>query len=215
MEKFKSNPFDRTALTDIKLLAGRASEMRHIRFILKNASRELNRIRHILITGNRGVGKTSFLNLIEQESSTNNIIPIRINLTEANSSNSNEFFWYIFHQTINTMFGKGLLYGKGGIIDVAIQNILHSEGLKDQANWIFRTPILRKNYLTNNNSTFEFDLLVNDLCLIRKEISESEKKEYNEKTKLIFLVDETQHIYSNSKIIEDYNTTQNSDHWLS
>ncbi len=60
MGKFDTNPFDRAALTDYRLLAGRANEFRQIRFILRNSSKQQNRIKHILISGNRGVGKTSF-----------------------------------------------------------------------------------------------------------------------------------------------------------
>ncbi|HVS93341.1 MAG TPA: tetratricopeptide repeat protein [Mucilaginibacter sp.] len=203
MEKFDINPFDRAALTDYRLLAGRSNEFRKIRFILRNSTKQSNRLKSLLITGSRGVGKTSFLNLIEKECIENNIIPVRINLTETNSINSNEFFWYLFSQTINTLFSLDLLYGKGGIIDATVQDILHGDGLKDQANWIFRTPILRRNYLENSNLNFEFDLFASDVTLIRKEIATSGDKRFNEKTKILYLVDESQIIYPNAKITQD------------
>lgn len=203
MGKFDINPFDRSALTEYRLLAGRSSEYRRIRFILRNSSLQRDRIKSILITGDRGVGKTSFLNLIEKESLANNLIPVRINLTEANSVNSNEFFWYVFYQIINKLFDLNLLGGKGGLFDAMIQKILNSDGLLDQANWVFRTPILRKNYLNNKNSSFEFDLFVEDLKLLRKQIPDSGDNRFNEKTKLLLLVDESQYIYSKLNIIED------------
>ena len=64
-EKFEINPFDRSALTDYRQLAGRNDELRQIRFTIRKAMKTANRIKSILITGERGVGKTSFLNLIE------------------------------------------------------------------------------------------------------------------------------------------------------
>jgi len=203
MDKFNTNPFDRSALTDSKLLAARNNELRQIRFLLRNAFKQDNRIKSIMICGDRGVGKTSFLNLIEIDSSANNIIPIRLNLTESNSQNSNEFFWYLFSQTINTLFGIGLLGGQGGDIQNAIQKIIISDGLSDIINWVFKTPILRKNYLTNRNSTFEFDLLMEDLKLLRKQVVSDNNVKFNSKTKFLFLVDESQNIYSNTKIIEE------------
>ena len=203
MENFNTNPFDRLALKDYRLLAARSKEFTQIRFVLRNASKQSNRVKSILLSGNRGVGKTSFLNLIEAECLTNNLIPVRINLTETNSKNSNEFFWTIFSQIINVLFGFELLGGKGGPLDTAIQKILHADGLNDPANWVFRTPIMRKNYLSNSNATFEFDLLGEDLKLIRKQIKESSDERFNEQTKIFFLVDEAQQIYSNSKVLED------------
>ncbi|MFI5188194.1 MAG: hypothetical protein ACHQF0_15790 [Chitinophagales bacterium] len=149
------------------------------------------------------MGKTSILNLIEGECEINNIIPFRIDLTEANSLNSSDFFWHLFSQCINKFFTLGLFDGKGGAIDSMIQNILNSDGLIDQANWVFKTPILRKNYLLNQNQNFEFPLFIEDLRLMRKEVIESKSEKFNDHTKFLFLVDESQHIYSNKKIVEE------------
>ena len=201
-EKFQINPFDRTALNDFRQLAGRTEEFRQVRFILRNSVKNKNRIRSILITGERGVGKTSFLNLIEAECEVNNIIPIRINLTDTNSSNSCDFFWHLFSQALNSLFNFGLFEGKGGAIDVMIQQILNSDGISDQANWVFSTPVLRRNYLTNPNTNFEFHLFIEDIRLMRKEVIELGDK-YPENTKLLFLVDESQHLYSNKQIVEE------------
>ena len=203
MEKFEINPFDRSALKEYKLLAGRNNEFRKIRFILRNSSKQENRIKSVLISGSRGVGKTSFLNLIENESLDNNIIPVRINLTQTNSINPNEFFWNLFSQTINTVLSLNLLEGKSGAIDSSIQKILHGDGLSDPANWVFKTPILRRTYLNTNNPHFEFDLFVDDLKLIRSQIINSKDERFNSKTKIVFLIDESQNIYSEFKIIQD------------
>lgn len=199
MGSFDNNPFDRTALTEYRLLAGRTDEFRKIRAILRNSSKNRDRVKSVLLSGSRGVGKTSFLNLISNECIDNNLIPIRINLTSTNSDNLNEFFWYLFSQTMNAMYALDLFEGKGGAVDLTIQKILHSDGIQDHANWIFRSPILRKNYLTIN-SNFEFDSFAEDLKLIRESIKGSGG--FDEKTKILFLVDESQNIYSNSQIIE-------------
>ena len=67
MNKFENNPFHKSALKDFRLLAGRDKEYKVINFILKNASKQNSRFQHLIISGNRGVGKTSFLNLIEND----------------------------------------------------------------------------------------------------------------------------------------------------
>lgn len=203
MNKFENNPFDRSALKEYKLLAGRAAEFRKIRFLLRNSAKQTDRIKSVLITGSRGVGKTSFLNLIENECLVNNLIPIRINLSETNSTNSHEFFWYLFTQVMNKLYSLELFEGKGGAIDSTIQKILHGNGMSDEANWIFNMPILRRNYLSQNNNNFEFDLFAADLKLIRTKLIEYGDLKFNANTKIVFLVDESQNIYSNSKIIKE------------
>ncbi len=202
-EKFLINPFDRHALSDYRQLAGRGDEFRQIRFRLRNAALNKSRIKSILITGERGVGKTSFLNLIEAECDINNLIPVRVDLTESNSSNSFDFFWHLFRQAINKLFSLNIFDGKGGDIDAMIQAILNGDGIADQANWVFNSPILRKNYINNKSTNFEFHLFVEDLRVMLKELAELEDSRFNEKTKILFLVDESQHIYSNRKIIEE------------
>lgn len=203
MNKFVTNPFDRTALKDVKLLAGRNLEFRQVRFLLRNAFKQENRIKSIMICGDRGVGKTSFLNLIEIECSANNIIPIRLNLTETNTQNSNEFFWNLFSRTLNVLYNLDYLGGVGGDIQNAIQKIINSEDTPEEVNWVFKTPFLHKNYLKNRNTTFEFDLLIEDLKLARKQIIAGGNERHDNKTKFLFLVDEAQNIYTNTKLIEE------------
>ena len=205
MGKFDFNPFARSALksADLKLLAGRSNELRDIRFVLRNSAKSKDAIRNLIISGNRGVGKTSFLNLIEGECQLNNLLPIRINLNESNSANTNEFFWYLFKQSFDQVLKLGLFDGIGGEIDNSINNILLSDSNLDAARVVFRTPVLRKHYLASKSILFEFDQFVEDLRLIRKEITTSRIGDFDEKTKILFLVDETQLIYSNIEIIQD------------
>lgn len=203
MEKFDINPFDRSALKDYKLMAGRADEFKQIRFILRKAAKNKNRFGNILISGDRGVGKTSFLNLIEAECESNNLIPIRLNLTETNTKNSNEFFWTLFSQTITEVFRLGLFGGIGGEIDMAIQRILNEEKLPDAANWVFNTPIQHKYYRMHGTTSFEFDKLIDDLRRIRQTILDPDNKQFSENTKLLFLVDESHHLYSKEAIIQE------------
>lgn len=202
MNKFENNPFERSALKDSKLLAGRADELKKIRFILRNAFKQDKRFRHLLITGNRGVGKTSFLNIIENDCPSYNIIPIRINLTESNSINSNEFFWYIFNQITREIFKLGLMGGENGSIDIAIKKIIFTDDF-NLAELVFQSPLLRKNYLKNTDIVFDFQAFLDDLRKLYQEVIKSEKEGFNSKTKLVFLIDEAQHIYQNKKIIEE------------
>ena len=203
MEKFEINPFDRSALTDIRMLAGRTAEFTRIRFVMRNGYLQKDRIKSILLSGDRGVGKTSFLNLIEAECKQYNLIPVRLNLTESNSSNSNEFFWYLYSQLINKVFSLGFFGGIGGVVDSSIHKILYTDGKADTPDYVFKTPLNRKSYLVNSNIVFEFDQLIQDIIKIREEVTGDKSGNYNFKTKFYFLVDETQKIYENRKIIED------------
>jgi hypothetical protein len=203
MTKFDINPFDRSALPDAKLMAGRINELKQIRFVFRNSEKLASRFKHILISGPRGVGKTSFLNLIEDESKSHNLVPIRIDLTESISSNPNEFFWHLFIQAAKITFERDLLDGIDGEIDISIQRIIHCQDLPDIVNWVFKSPLTRKNYLNSKDFPFESTYFVSDLIKIRKAFSNSENEEYNEKTKLLFIVDEAQLIYRQKEIVEN------------
>ena len=203
MSKFETNPFDRTALVNIDLLAGRANELKQIRFVLRNALRQKKRFRHLLITGKRGVGKTSFLNIIENESPTYNIIPIRINLTNNNSKNSHEFFWTLFNQTMRVFFKKRLFGGRNGPIDIAVNKILNTGSASDPADWVFKMPMERFNYAINKNLPFDFNSFIDDLECFMAELLESENEEFDENTKIVYLIDETQQLFENLQIVEE------------
>ena len=202
MGNFDTNPFARAALNDSRLLAGRTNELKKIRFILRNSSKQMDQFRSIMITGSRGVGKTSFLNIIEADCAAYQLIPIRLNLTTQFTSNPNEFFWYLFNQLISKIFDIGLFGGKLGEIDIAIQNIINCEKSEDPATWVFKTPMIHKQYLKNERSVFEFDQLIKDLELIRKEAIDSKTEVLGARTKILFLVDEAHLIYSKKEIIE-------------
>jgi hypothetical protein len=203
MINFDKNPFDRVALKDYRLLAGRNNEFKDIRFILRNAYNNDKHIKNILITGDKGVGKTSFLNLISIECALYNLIPVRVNLTEKNSINSNEFFWNIFNESVNTFFNNDLFSGINGPINKAIQSIIFSDGAKEPANWIFKSPLIRKNYLNDSTTPFELSSLKEDIKKMKLELTNKNSDQFNSKSKILFLVDESQNIYSNSEIIEN------------
>lgn len=201
-EKFAVNPFDRSALRDYRQLAARSEELRQIRFILRNASKNPNRIKSILITGERGVGKTSFLNLIEEESRNFGVLSIRINLTHGNTDNANDFFWLIFSQCINTILDLGYLGGKGGEVDNSIREILNPGSNTRPNHWTFKMPFNRRNYLLNNLDISDSASIIDDLKLIMNAVSQ-EMTQSRQFSKLLFLIDESQHIYQQRRIIED------------
>lgn len=203
MAKLDINPFERSALRDFKLMAGRDEEFKHVRFILRNASRQKTKFRNIMITGDRGVGKTSFLNLIENECEANKLIPIRLNLTENNTKNSNDFFWALFSQTIETILNIGFLEGKGGSIDTSIQKILNEENIPELVNWVYSMPIQHKNYCSRANTTFEFDKLIEDLKKLRTSVISENDELFGENVKFLYLVDESHHLYSKETIVQE------------
>lgn len=203
MAKYDVNPFERSALRDFKLMAGRDEEFKQVRFILRNASKQKTKFRNIMITGDRGVGKTSFLNLIENECEANKLIPIRLNLTENNTKTSNDFFWTLFSQTMEKVLNMGFLEGKGGAIDISIQKILNEENIPDMANWIFSMPIQHKNYRKNPCTILEFDKLIEDIKRIRESIIRSKDERFGDNVKILYLIDEAHNLYSQDTIVQE------------
>lgn len=203
MGNFDTNPFARAALSDTRLLAGRNIELRKIRFILRNASIQVDQIRSMIISGSRGVGKTSFLNIIYSDCIAYNIIPIRINLTTENTRNQHEFFWYLFDQLIREAFKRNLLGGINGEIDLAIQNIIDCDNHNnDIAYKVFNSPTNFGKYLKNSAIVFDINKFISDLLLIREEIADSSLDEFDKRTKFVFLIDEAHLIYSSTEIVQ-------------
>jgi hypothetical protein len=202
MGKFDKNPFARAALIDSKLMAARNVELRKIRFLLRNSSQQPDQMRSIIITGTRGVGKTSFLNIIANDCNAYSFIPIRINLTNQNTANPSEFFWFLFDQILLTAFDFDLFGGKNGPIDVAIQSIINCDNSEDPANWVFKTPLTHQKNLKNNRTVFDFEHFIFDLTKIREEIENSKTEKLVNKSKILLLVDEAHLIYSKPDIIE-------------
>ena len=199
-EKFQINPFDPKPLSDVRLMAGRNTEMKIIRNKLKQSTFSENDLRSILITGDRGVGKTSFLNLIQNEANNYNLLPIKISLTVSNTLNDNEFFWNLFTQITTCLFDKGLLGGHGGEIDTIIHNLILNEK-NEQSDFIFLTPIQRRHYLVNKEHNFEFNAIIKDLHKLLEEFRDSDD-DNNKNAKFIFLLDEAEHIYEKKSIVQ-------------
>ena len=188
------NPFHRTVLHDRDLFSGERHQesLRKIKRVLKRTANS-NQSRSFIISGDRGVGKSSLLNILSSESEDYNSISINIVLTDQIASNSWEFFYLLFKQTI-----------------VSIENKIDNEDFI-----LWNNEILNTNsgdntrYLKFINSYYAKKDIQNTI-LHSTEIIEGfnyiieslRDKEAQKMLKLTFCIDEAQKIYDKKDIIE-------------
>jgi hypothetical protein len=195
MNKFSRNPFDRTILQDDKLFSGKS----HLR-VLKSIRKELNyqrnngSCRSFIIKGDRGTGKSSILKILSNEVTKYNFIPIQIYLTE-NITNEISFFQSLYNGIFKLCKDSDILIDE---ISKAEISVVKTEIVEDSRFWVFEfiNKLIEFKLSNNSSSNLISDDVLKDFKLIITNIRESNKFDSN--TKIAFLVDESQLIFSNS-----------------
>lgn len=98
-----SNPFSRQPVRKTDQLAGRGKEIRTIQYYLGLTASGQNP--HLALIGQRGVGKTSLLNGIEEIAAGLKLLPVRIDLNEQKVRSPGEF-WYDLYATLILSLAK-------------------------------------------------------------------------------------------------------------
>lgn len=112
-----ANPYDfANPVKSKERFVGREEELEQILYYLDHA-RAAERSINLALLGDRAAGKTSLLNIIELESHSRGLIPVRVDLNEGDAESAIKF-WYklfdaIFATLVNTPAadGKGELFG--------------------------------------------------------------------------------------------------------
>ncbi|MBV5342625.1 hypothetical protein JZU68_03085, partial [bacterium] len=108
------NPYDfANPVNDPNLFAGRKSTLDEIRYYLdyaKTASRPIN----LAIIGGRASGKTSILNMIQNESEHRKFCVARVDLDESDGQSQLIFFYKMFDAIITTACLQGAFEGIHG-----------------------------------------------------------------------------------------------------
>lgn len=108
------NPYDFTnPVSDISLLVGREKEMEEIRYYLDNA-KNAPRPTNIAILGQRASGKTSILNIAEDEAKKRGFCTVRIDLDEGNVTSELAFFFKLFDSILEDACASGAFEGTHG-----------------------------------------------------------------------------------------------------
>ena len=108
------NPYDFTnPVSDVSLLVGREKEMEEIKYYLDNA-KTAPRPTNIAILGQRASGKTSILNIAEDEAKKRGFCTVRIDLDEGNVASELAFFFKLFDSILEDACASGAFEGIQG-----------------------------------------------------------------------------------------------------
>lgn len=106
------NPYDfANPVSDSSLFIGRLEELSEIRYYLEQALRS-KRPTNIAIVGSRASGKTSLLNISEQEAKKLGLLSVRIDLDEGDALSQWAFFFKIFDTLLSAACEAGAYGGK-------------------------------------------------------------------------------------------------------
>ena len=107
----KYNPYDfANPVTQKNLFSGRDEELDEIRYYLDHAMHAPRPISLALI-GSRASGKTSLLNIAEQEAEKRDFCTVRIDLDESHSQSELAFFSMFFHEILFSAVSMGSFNG--------------------------------------------------------------------------------------------------------
>jgi hypothetical protein len=189
-----ANPFHRTVLHDRDLFSGERHIhiLTRIKNILKRTANS-NQSRNFIISGDRGVGKSSLLSILSSEAEDYNSVSIDILLTDQVASNEWEFFYLLFKETISSI-EKNI--DEDDFIEYN-NNLLNM----DQNNNSRRLKFIDSYYTKRNlpDSVLPPNEIIGDFKRILECLRTVEKQEM---LKLTFCIDEAQKIYDKRDIIQ-------------
>jgi len=165
------NPYKRSPIKKIEDLAGRARELKSIRYYLSLTA--AGQSPHLALIGQRGVGKTSLLNGASNSAIDLKLLPVRLDMNEQ-KANSQWIFWQDFFTTIALSMAKaGCWGGEQGRIYADLLRMISSRhpGSLDTA--VMQIPYLFSCH-QGGLDTFECPdaLVVNDLNACQTELKQ-------------------------------------------
>lgn len=97
------NPYDFSNPVSTKdLFVGREAELRDILYYLEHA-KSARRSINLALLGERAAGKTSLLNIVEQEARARSLVPVRVDLNEGDATSSLRFWFKLFDAVFTTL----------------------------------------------------------------------------------------------------------------
>lgn len=122
--KLIPNPYKRSPIKKQEDLAGRARELKSIRYYLNLTA--AGQSPHLALIGQRGVGKTSLLNGAESIAKELKLLPVRLDMNEQ-KANSQWIFWKDLYQTLAlAMVKAGCWGGEQGIIYAELLRMIYA-----------------------------------------------------------------------------------------
>jgi hypothetical protein len=147
------NPYDfANPVSDSSLFIGRVDELSEIRYYLEQALRS-KRPTNIAIVGSRASGKTSLLNISEQEAKKLGLLSVRIDLDEGDALSQWAFFFKIFDTLLSAACEAGAYGGKHGRTLETYVDVTCSLSIPEDKTFCpFFFPIQYAKALSGNNS---------------------------------------------------------------
>lgn len=196
---FLDNPFARQHLKDVSLLSGEEHKntFRDIKRLL-NLSKTKANSRSILINGDRGTGKTSMIQLIENEASNLNCIPVTFFLSDRYKDKTVEFFDELYSLLFKRCLRSDVLIDE---VVAAQTAIARGELPDDPRKWVFN--FVRKYLEYKRHSDRPINLLAEDISAdFELMIGQLRRKEeFGANAKLTIIIDEAQRIFDNPRIL--------------
>lgn len=148
-----ANPYDfANPVSDGSLFIGRVDELSEIHYYLEQAPKT-RRPTNIAIIGSRASGKTSLLNICEQEAKKLGLLAVRIDLDEGDALSQWTFFFKIFDTLLSAASEAGAYGGKHSRTFDAYVDITCSLAIPtDKSFCPFLFPIQYAKALSGNNS---------------------------------------------------------------
>lgn len=160
------NPYKRSPIRNRENLAGRAREQKMISYYLNLTAS--GQSPHLALIGQRGVGKTSLLNIADSIAKDFKLLTIRLDMNELKAKSLGRF-WLDLYQTLALSMAKaGCWGGIQGTIYAELLQMLYSHQPGDLQNAVMQVPFVYSCHQGNIDS-FECPdcLVLNDFdnCL--------------------------------------------------
>lgn len=188
------NPYDfANPVSDDRLFFGRTAEIADLTYYLNHAMATRKPI-HLALVGARASGKTSFLNVAQNDARRRGFCTVRINLNEGDVKSDLDFFRKFLHTILMAAFEVGAYGGKRSAAYFSYLELTATFVVKDLENLSLVSPIQMAYALKSGNQNFTIpdDILTDDLRSIYENI----------KMPVCVLIDECNVLRENRVILE-------------
>lgn len=189
------NPYDfANPVTNKKLFSGRETELDEISYYLDHAV-HAPRPMSLALIGNRASGKTSLLNIAEQEAEKRKFCTVRIDLDESHAKNELSFFSKFFDAIFLSAVSQGAYGGQQGkTFHTYLEMVTTNEIPEDKAFCPFWFPIQYAMATKAQRESVSLldESIKHDMNLIRTEIDRP----------IIILMDECDILIKNAPILQ-------------
>ncbi|BAZ15855.1 hypothetical protein NIES4071_77280 [Calothrix sp. NIES-4071] len=187
------NPYDfSNPVSKLELFAGRKTELEDIIYYLNHAVKAPKPI-NIALLGKRASGKTSFLNIINEEAKKLGFCAVRVDLDEGDTQTQLQFFSKLFNSILLEACELGAFAGIHGKTYETHQDIMFTYTIPDDKTFSpFLFPLQYARAMNGGNHNIQIDdnVFKRDLITIQTELDKP----------IIVLFDEC-NVLSNSRVI--------------